>query len=61
MLSEEKPMLVPVSVDGWRWPIRSDRIECGECGDRLEAERLTAISELAEVLAAHTSRCRVFS
>ncbi|MET8041295.1 hypothetical protein ABZU25_10535 [Micromonospora sp. NPDC005215] len=61
MLSEEKPMQVPVNVDVWRWPVRTDRIECGECGDALPVERFTALHELAEVLGQHTSRCRVFS
>ncbi|MGC4772479.1 hypothetical protein ACLQ25_26330 [Micromonospora sp. DT44] len=60
MLPEEKPMQVPVNVDAWRWPIRTERIECGECGDALPVERFTALSELAQTLSEHGSRCRVF-
>ncbi|WP_433534740.1 hypothetical protein ACQPZK_21565 [Micromonospora sp. CA-249363] len=60
MLPEEKPMQVPVDVDAWRWPFRTERIECGECGDELRVERFTALSELAATLTEHASRCRVF-
>ncbi|MFG3558816.1 hypothetical protein ACGGAQ_31025 [Micromonospora sp. NPDC047557] len=60
MLSEEKPMQVPVNVDAWRWPFQTERIECGECGDVLPVERFTALSEVAETLTDHASRCRVF-
>ncbi|MDG4755512.1 hypothetical protein O7630_31705 [Micromonospora sp. WMMD718] len=61
MMSEEKPLQVPVNVDTWRWPIRLDRTECGECGDALGAPRFTALSEVAEAVAEHAARCRAFS
>ncbi|MDG4784610.1 hypothetical protein O7626_01440 [Micromonospora sp. WMMD1102] len=56
---EELPMRVPVNIDAWRWPLRTDGpVECGECREVLLVERFTALSELAEAVECHTARCQ---
>jgi hypothetical protein len=55
------PVRVPVDVGAWRWPIRADRIGCGECGDVLLLAPLTALTEVADALTEHARVCRVFS
>ena len=54
-------MQVPVNVDAWRWPFRTERVECGECGDTLRVERFTALSELAATLRPSMRRAVVSS
>ena len=58
MLSEDKPLRVPVDINGWRWPLWVGRVECGECGEVVAVERCSALSELAEAIELHASRCR---
>ncbi|RQX13533.1 hypothetical protein DLJ58_03690 [Micromonospora arida] len=58
---EDAPARVPVDAGAWRWPVRADRIECGECSERMPVAPLTALTEIADALAEHTRVCRAFS
>lgn len=56
---EDLPLVVPVNIDAWRWPLRTDgAIGCGECGETLPMERHTELSELAEAVEQHAASCR---
>ncbi|SCE77750.1 hypothetical protein GA0070216_10249 [Micromonospora matsumotoense] len=57
MPPEEKPIRVPVNIDAWRWPKWVDRAECGECGEALPVERLTALATLADAVGDHAGKC----
>jgi len=61
MHEEDTMPRVPVDMNAYRWPIRADRIECGECNDRLPLAPLTALSEIADALTEHARACRAFS
>ncbi|MDG4802281.1 hypothetical protein [Micromonospora sp. WMMD980] len=55
---EDAPARVPVAVavGAMRWPIRVQRMECGEA---LSLGWLTALSELADAIGDHAPACRV--
>lgn len=60
MVEDGAPPRVPVEAGAMRWPIRIDRIECGECSCVLPLPPLTALTEIADVLSGHAHDCRIF-
>lgn len=55
------PARIAADAGAMRWHVRVDRIECGECSERMPVAPLTALTEIAEALSDHAARCRAFS